>query len=150
MDHQPRARRPLPAEIDLERGHDASDHDHTKRHYIQDFTFRFLPLCIAILVVFSDGAILVCTLAFNKPIPRQGVVVVSVMLAVFFALFGLGGACFHHQKRYAKRHRRRDLSVLFTRIFTMPTELHPSEFLLYGDLMRSLRKRGLHPSNKSS
>lgn len=95
-----------PADVDLERGHDANDRDHTKRHYIQDFTFRFVPLCISILVVFSDGAILVCTLAFDKPLPRQGVVVVSVMLAVFFALFGLGGMCFHHQRRYAKRHRR--------------------------------------------
>ena len=68
--------------------------------YVRDFTYRVVPLCALILVFFSDGAILVCTLAFEKPVPKRGVIVISVMLAVLFLLFGVGGMYIYHRKYY--------------------------------------------------
>ena len=84
---------------DLEMG----DHGKPPRdgmYYVRDFTYRVVPLCALILVFFSDGAILVCTLAFDKPIPRQGAIVVSGILAVLFLLFGIGGMYIYHRRYY--------------------------------------------------
>ncbi len=81
----------------LENGYDG--HNRVRPDYLQDFTYRVIPLCAVILVFFSDGAILICTLAFDRPLPRKGVIVVSGMLAVFFAIFGIGGM-FIYRRRY--------------------------------------------------
>ncbi|RYP79721.1 hypothetical protein DL770_006563 [Monosporascus sp. CRB-9-2] len=73
---------------DLEKGY--GKHDRVAAHYVRDVTYRVIPICAVILVFFSDGAILVCTLAFDKPVPGQGAIGISIMLAVLFFLFGLG------------------------------------------------------------
>ncbi|RYP25873.1 hypothetical protein DL768_011637 [Monosporascus sp. mg162] len=84
---------------DLEKGY--SKHSQVAAHYVRDVTYRVIPICVVILVFFSDGAILVCTLAFDKPVPRQGVVGISITFAVLFFLFGLGGMYV-----YPKEHHR--------------------------------------------
>ncbi|RYP13963.1 hypothetical protein DL767_010485 [Monosporascus sp. MG133] len=83
---------------DLEKGH--GKHDGVAAHYVRDVTYRVIPICAVILVFFSDGAILVCTLAFDKPVPRQGAVGISIMLAVLFFLFGLGGMYGYRKEHY--------------------------------------------------
>ncbi|RYP73293.1 hypothetical protein DL771_003722 [Monosporascus sp. 5C6A] len=83
---------------DLEKGH--GKHDRVAAHYVRDITYRVIPICAAILVFFSDGAILVCTLAFDKPVPRQGVVGISITLAVLSFLFGLGGMYVYRKEHY--------------------------------------------------
>ena len=84
---------------DLEMGYHGEGHRH-RMFYVRDFTYRVVPLCIMILVVFSDGAILVCTLAFDKPIPKKGVIVISAMLAVLLFLFSIGWLYIYHRKHY--------------------------------------------------
>ncbi|RYP60704.1 hypothetical protein DL769_008008 [Monosporascus sp. CRB-8-3] len=83
---------------DPEKGY--GKHDLVAAHYVRDITYRVIPICAVILVFFSDGAILVCTLAFDKPVPRQGAIGISITLAVLFFLFGLGGMYVYRKEHY--------------------------------------------------
>ncbi|RYC59022.1 hypothetical protein CHU98_g7180 [Xylaria longipes] len=57
---------------------------------VRDITYKIIPFCSLCLVIFSVGAILASTLAFDKPIPRQGTIVISSILLSFFVLFSIG------------------------------------------------------------
>ncbi|TGJ81963.1 hypothetical protein E0Z10_g6789 [Xylaria hypoxylon] len=57
---------------------------------VRDIIYKIIPFFGFCLVVFSVGAILVSTLAFNKPIPHQGTLVISILLLSFFLLFSIG------------------------------------------------------------
>ncbi|KAI0442613.1 hypothetical protein F4803DRAFT_575370 [Xylaria telfairii] len=57
---------------------------------VRDITYKVIPFCSFCLIVFSIGAILTSTIAFDKPIPRQGTIVISSILLSFFVLFLIG------------------------------------------------------------
>lgn len=118
MEH--RGEQSATAPYDLEKGLNVYySGDKVETHYVRDFTYRIIPICVAILVVFSDGAILLCTLTFNQPIPRQGVVVISILLAVLLVLFMLGGMCIYYQNN---RRRKRAMGPYYTRPSLPPSE----------------------------
>ncbi|KAI0872882.1 hypothetical protein GGS24DRAFT_502357 [Hypoxylon argillaceum] len=83
---------PSRVEGDVERGvgivrpHDTS---YTTK-VVQDITYKAIPVCGFCLVVFSVGAILESTLAFNKPVPHRAAIVVSAMLLSLSLLFFIG------------------------------------------------------------
>ncbi|KAJ8131647.1 hypothetical protein O1611_g1978 [Lasiodiplodia mahajangana] len=81
------------AEHDAERGVEEGvrprDTSHSTR-VVRDITYKAIPFCAFSLVVFSAGAILVSTLAFDKPIPHKAAIVVSSILLSFFLLFCTG------------------------------------------------------------
>ncbi|GAW19026.1 hypothetical protein ANO14919_085100 [Xylariales sp. No.14919] len=79
-----------PAENDLERGGAGQSRGGSIPRIIRDTTFKIIPFCCFCLVVFSVGAILVSTLAFDKPTPHKGTIVISILLLSFFALFCMG------------------------------------------------------------
>lgn len=102
MEH--RGEQSAAAPYDLEKGpHGYYSGDKVESHYVREFTYRVIPICVAILVIFSDGAILLCTLTFDQPIPRQGVIIVSIILAVLLVLFLLGGMCVYYQKIHSRQ-----------------------------------------------
>ncbi|KAI0540160.1 hypothetical protein GGR58DRAFT_522906 [Xylaria digitata] len=68
---------------------------------IRDITYKIIPFCGFSLVIFSVGAILVSTLAFDKPIPHQGTLVVLILLLSFFVLFGIGFTYLYFRKSHA-------------------------------------------------
>ncbi|KAI3339782.1 hypothetical protein F4824DRAFT_508000 [Ustulina deusta] len=65
---------------------------------VRDVTYKIIPFCSFLLVVFSIGAILVSTLSFDKPVPHQGALVISILLLSFFLLFGVGFIYLHFRK----------------------------------------------------
>ena len=65
---------------------------------VREVTFKILPLCGFLLVVFSAGAILVSTFSFDEPLPHQAAIAVSVLLLLFFVLFSVGLVYLHYQK----------------------------------------------------
>ncbi|KAK5627403.1 hypothetical protein RRF57_003118 [Xylaria bambusicola] len=65
---------------------------------VREITFKILPLCSFLLVVFSAGAILISTFSFNEPLPHQAALVISIILLLFFVLFSLGLLCLHYRK----------------------------------------------------
>ncbi|KAI1490368.1 hypothetical protein F5X96DRAFT_556286 [Biscogniauxia mediterranea] len=69
-------------------------------NYVRDITYKVIPFCCVFLVVFSVGAILISTLAYEKPVPQQATIVVSSMLGAFFLLFCIGGIYLYHEKHY--------------------------------------------------
>ncbi|KAI2633876.1 hypothetical protein GGS21DRAFT_490789 [Xylaria nigripes] len=77
-------------EDDLERGEYGRYDGSHRTKLVRDMTYKIIPFCGSFLVVFSIGAILVSTLAFNKPIPHQGTLAVSIILLTFFVLFCVG------------------------------------------------------------
>ncbi|KAI3323265.1 hypothetical protein HD806DRAFT_544604 [Xylariaceae sp. AK1471] len=78
------------AEDDLERGGSRSRDTSYSTKAVQDITYKIIPFCGFCLVVFSVGAILTSTLAFDKPIPHQATLVISLILLSFFLLFCIG------------------------------------------------------------
>ncbi|KAI0834574.1 hypothetical protein F5Y06DRAFT_306638 [Hypoxylon sp. FL0890] len=68
--------------------------------YIRDITYRVIPFCMAVLIIFSVGIIIVTTLHFDQPIPHQGTFVISILLAVLFFLFCIGVAYLYKKKHY--------------------------------------------------
>ncbi|RYP00164.1 hypothetical protein DL764_006595 [Monosporascus ibericus] len=117
---------------DLEKGY--GKHDRVAAHCVRDVTYRVIPICAVILVFFSDGAILVCTLAFDKPVPRQGAVGISIMLAVLFFLFGLGGMYV-----YWKEHPRPAPKVANSLERPPPENTRRDKTV---SMLRTLKKRG--------
>ncbi|KAL7625145.1 hypothetical protein AAE478_004360 [Parahypoxylon ruwenzoriense] len=87
-------------QADLEQGHVGPTVTDKTAYYVRDITYKVLPFCIMFLVTFSVGAILASTLTFNKPIPHEGTIVISVLLAVFFFFFCIGGIYLYHKKHY--------------------------------------------------
>ncbi|KAI0108644.1 hypothetical protein GGR51DRAFT_570362 [Nemania sp. FL0031] len=88
------------AEHDAERGVEGvrlRDTSHSTR-VVRDITYKAIPFCAFCLVVFSAGAILVSTLAFDKPIPHKAAIVVSIILLSFFLLFCTGFMYLYFQK----------------------------------------------------
>ncbi|KAI1080653.1 hypothetical protein F5B20DRAFT_589034 [Whalleya microplaca] len=71
-----------------------------KTAYVRDVTLKVIPFCAAFLVIFSIGAILVSTFAFGRPIPQQGTLVISILLAVLFFFFCIGCVYLYHEKHY--------------------------------------------------
>ncbi|KAI0024537.1 hypothetical protein F4780DRAFT_725762 [Xylariomycetidae sp. FL0641] len=92
---------------DLERGGSASQrlqHDNPlERHYMRDITYKAIPFSGGVVLVFSVGAILVATLTYHRPLPRQATIAVSVTLLVLFVLFLLGVVCLYHEKHHPPR-----------------------------------------------
>ncbi|KAI1864858.1 uncharacterized protein JN550_008678 [Neoarthrinium moseri] len=72
---------------------------------VHDCTHRVIPLCAACLVIFSTGAIMVCTLAYEKPLPRGGVIAVSSIFGILTLLFLLGSIKLYRDRMYAHRPR---------------------------------------------
>ncbi|KAH9990001.1 hypothetical protein F4779DRAFT_623882 [Xylariaceae sp. FL0662B] len=88
-----------PASADLEKGH--TSHGSTyMTAYVRDITYKVIPFCIVFIVIFSIGAILVSTVAFGRPIPQQGTIAISILLAVLFFLFCIGCIYLYHEKHY--------------------------------------------------
>ncbi|KAI0852364.1 hypothetical protein F5Y00DRAFT_273789 [Daldinia vernicosa] len=67
---------------------------------VRDITYKVIPCCIVSLILVSAGGVLIATLAYNKPIPQKPVIVISIMLAIFFAIFGIGGCYLYLMKHY--------------------------------------------------
>ncbi|KAI1138718.1 hypothetical protein F5Y05DRAFT_425083 [Hypoxylon sp. FL0543] len=68
--------------------------------YIRDITYRVIPFCMAVLIIFSVGIIVVSTLHFDQPVPHEGTFVISILLAVLFFLFCIGIAYLYKKKHY--------------------------------------------------
>ncbi|KAI1415303.1 hypothetical protein F5Y13DRAFT_187404 [Hypoxylon sp. FL1857] len=68
--------------------------------YIRDITYRVIPFCVAVLIIFSVGIVVVSTLHFDQPIPHEGTLVVSILLAVLFFLFCIGVVYLYKKKHY--------------------------------------------------
>ncbi|RYO93584.1 hypothetical protein DL762_001022 [Monosporascus cannonballus] len=117
---------------DLEKGY--GKHDRVAAHYVRDVTYRVIPICAVILAFFSDGAILVCTLAFDKPVPRQGAIGISITLAVLFFLFGLGGMYVYRKEHY------RPIPKVASGLERPPPETRRRDKTV--SMLRTLRNRG--------
>ncbi|KAI1504120.1 hypothetical protein F5X99DRAFT_424165 [Biscogniauxia marginata] len=90
-----------PLGVDVEQGRSRAQHNATyKTSYVRDITYKVIPFCSIFLVVFSVGAVLVSTLAYGKPVPKQGTIVISSMLGVLFFFFCIGGIYLYHEKHY--------------------------------------------------
>ncbi|KAI0600541.1 hypothetical protein F4775DRAFT_69585 [Biscogniauxia sp. FL1348] len=95
-----RAANPL-GDDDVESGQDGIQRNAKHgTNYVRDITYKIIPFCCAFLVVFSVGAILISTLAYEKPVPQQATIVISSMLGAFFLLFCIGGIYLYHEKHY--------------------------------------------------
>ncbi|TRX89106.1 hypothetical protein FHL15_010023 [Xylaria flabelliformis] len=57
---------------------------------VRDITYKVIPFCSLFLVIFSTGVVITSTFAFDKPVPRQGTIVISSMLLSLFILFSIG------------------------------------------------------------
>ncbi|KAJ2987696.1 hypothetical protein NUW58_g4361 [Xylaria curta] len=66
--------------------------------FVRDVTYKMIPFCSFLLVVFSVGAIFVSTFGFNKPIPHQGTLVISSLLLSLFLLFCAGFAYLRYRR----------------------------------------------------
>ncbi|KAI1332086.1 hypothetical protein F5Y16DRAFT_213243 [Xylariaceae sp. FL0255] len=73
--------------------------DVRRRKRLRDITYKIIPGCCVIIIVFSIGAILVATLAYNKPIPHVATIVISSLLLAFFSLFCMS-AFYLYSKKY--------------------------------------------------
>ncbi|KAI2781505.1 hypothetical protein F4815DRAFT_498597 [Daldinia loculata] len=67
---------------------------------VRDITYKVIPCCIVSLILVSAGGVLIATLAYNKPVPQKPVIVISIMLAIFFFIFGIGGCYLYRMKHY--------------------------------------------------
>ncbi|KAI1658999.1 hypothetical protein F4813DRAFT_395449 [Daldinia decipiens] len=67
---------------------------------VRDITYKVIPCCIVSLILVSAGGVLIATLAYNKPVPQKPVIVISIMLAVLFFIFGIGGCYLYRMKHY--------------------------------------------------
>ncbi|KAI0133092.1 hypothetical protein F4776DRAFT_626052 [Hypoxylon sp. NC0597] len=83
---------------DLEKG--LEPYANRTTSYIRDITYRVIPFCMAVLIIFSVGIVIVSTLHFDQPIPHQGTYVISILLAVLFFLFCIGIAYLYKKKHY--------------------------------------------------
>ncbi|OTA91788.1 hypothetical protein M434DRAFT_32431 [Hypoxylon sp. CO27-5] len=83
---------------DLEKG--LEPHANRTTSYIRDITYRVIPFCMAVLIIFSIGIVIVSTLHFDQPIPHQGTYVISILLAVLFFLFCIGVAYLYKKRHY--------------------------------------------------
>ncbi|KAF2970061.1 hypothetical protein GQX73_g3503 [Xylaria multiplex] len=88
-----------PAQDEMERGGPGDTSNSIK--LVRDITYKVIPFCCFSLIIFSVGAVLVSTLAFDKPIPHQGALVVSILLLSFFVLFGIGITYLYYRKSHA-------------------------------------------------
>ncbi|ORY71577.1 uncharacterized protein BCR38DRAFT_470506 [Pseudomassariella vexata] len=62
---------------------DALDNIATRREpYINQLTYHVIPLCAVFLLCFSVGGVMVCSLGYGKPVPRDAVVVVSILFGI--------------------------------------------------------------------
>ncbi|KAI1466294.1 uncharacterized protein F4812DRAFT_73179 [Daldinia caldariorum] len=68
--------------------------------YVRDITYKVLPCFIVCLVLLSAGGILVATVTYNKPLPRDPVIVISSMLLVFLVLAWIGLFYLYRLKRF--------------------------------------------------
>ncbi|KAI1753335.1 hypothetical protein F4782DRAFT_529652 [Xylaria castorea] len=75
---------------------------------IRDITYKVIPFCSFCLVIFSIGAIIASTFAFDKPIPRQGTIVISSILLSFFGLFSIGFMYLYFRKSWPHVSNHRD------------------------------------------
>ncbi|KAI0119324.1 hypothetical protein F4814DRAFT_458637 [Daldinia grandis] len=67
---------------------------------VRDITYKVIPCCIVSLILISAGGVLIATLAYNKPVPQKPVIVISIMFAIFFFIFGIGGCYLYRMKHY--------------------------------------------------
>ncbi|KAI5865576.1 hypothetical protein GGS23DRAFT_433817 [Durotheca rogersii] len=86
--------------IDLERGHAGPSRRSRTTTCVRYFTYKLVPLYGALLIAFAVGAVLIATLAFDKPMPHEGTIVVSILVALFLLLFSIGGAYLYHKKHF--------------------------------------------------
>ncbi|KAI1776406.1 hypothetical protein F4818DRAFT_379727 [Hypoxylon cercidicola] len=86
-------------ETDLEEGQSAFNKPR-RISYVRDITFKIIPFCALCLILFSAGGILIATFAYDRPIPQQGTIVVSILLLIFLCLFCVGGGYLYIKKRY--------------------------------------------------
>ncbi|KAI0491102.1 hypothetical protein F4859DRAFT_508890 [Xylaria cf. heliscus] len=77
---------------------------------VRDITYKIIPFCSLCLVIFSIGAILASTLAFDKPIPRHGTIVISSLLLSFFVLFSIGSMYLYFRNFRPRGNNLRDLT----------------------------------------
>ncbi|ETS80791.1 hypothetical protein PFICI_08320 [Pestalotiopsis fici W106-1] len=106
---------------------------------LRAITFRFIPICGAILVVFSLGGGI--GYAFNgKPLPRDAVVGISVTFLILGILFGLGCLKLYHRRSSqpplaarpesgpdVARQESSRLKSHMTRVFTSKSDLEQGE-----------------------
>lgn len=82
---------------------------------VRHITYKVIPFCSFCLIVFSIGAILASTIAFDKPIPRQGTIVISSILFSFFVLFLIGLMYLYFRKFWPHASKPRDHTGLSRR-----------------------------------
>ncbi|KAI0124392.1 hypothetical protein BJ170DRAFT_712483 [Xylariales sp. AK1849] len=112
-----------PDELEAQQPHQsAKQFEYNKPSYVRDCTYKILPLCISVLVIFSIGAVMVCTLGFDKPVPRQGLVVVSIIFWSLVFLFIVGFIKMYHDQHHSHISRveypRRAARVMLKRFST--------------------------------
>ncbi|KAI1798954.1 hypothetical protein F4811DRAFT_568875 [Daldinia bambusicola] len=67
---------------------------------VRYISHKVLPFFIMFLVVFSAGGILAATLSYNKPLPREPVIVISAMILAFLVLCIIGLLYLYLLKRF--------------------------------------------------
>ncbi|KAI0197273.1 hypothetical protein EV127DRAFT_488792 [Xylaria flabelliformis] len=76
---------------------------------IRDITYKVIPFVSLFLVIFSTGVVITSTFAFDKPIPRQGTIVISSMLLSLFILFSIGFMYLNFRKSWPHKSNYRGL-----------------------------------------
>ncbi|KAI0865758.1 hypothetical protein F4860DRAFT_526174 [Xylaria cubensis] len=70
---------------------------------VRDITYKVIPFVSLFLVIFSTGVVITSTFAFDKPVPRQGTVVISSMLLSLFILFSIGFMYLNFRKSWPRK-----------------------------------------------
>lgn len=87
-------------------GHDCcNDSARKKQSKVRDCTYKVIPLCATLLITFSSGGILLSTLAYNSPLPRNGVIAVSVILGFLAVLWAMGRLKIYRDHHYTHASR---------------------------------------------
>ncbi|KAI0515483.1 hypothetical protein F5B22DRAFT_646759 [Xylaria bambusicola] len=104
---------------------------------VRGITFKILPLCSFLLIIFSAGVILISKFSFNKPLPHQAALIISIILLIFFVLFSFGWLHLHYRK---------SLSHASDRWNPTGPPRHNSDDGLGGNLIRTDTLQGQAPS----
>ncbi|KAI0546343.1 hypothetical protein F4679DRAFT_598765 [Xylaria curta] len=97
-----------PANGEIERAGRGSQPDISySTRAVRDITYKVIPFCALFLVIFSTGAVITSTFAFDKPIPRKGAIAISSILLSLFILFSIGFMYLKFRKSWPhKSHHR--------------------------------------------
>ncbi|KAI0166793.1 hypothetical protein GGR52DRAFT_574758 [Hypoxylon sp. FL1284] len=88
-----------PLQTDLEEGL-SGPKEARKISCVRDITYKVIPIVALVLIIFAAGAIVMATFDSQKPLNRNGTIVISSILLILFFFFAIGAFYLYVQKHF--------------------------------------------------